>query len=64
MKLNFECQKCKSFYDYEVGNSRFDDVGDLKLEHYPVYPTCKSNKWYLSEYGQSQVTELFLAKKT
>lgn len=61
MKINFECRSCKSFYNYEVGEVSFDDVGDLKLEKYPLCYKCKSPKWYLSEYGQSQVTQIFMS---
>ncbi len=62
MQLNFECRICKLIYDYDVGEVSFNEIGDLRLEIYPVCLKCKSKKWYLSEYGQSQVTKLFMSK--
>lgn len=61
MELNFICRSCRREYDFEVGKVTLDEEGNGHLEIEPHCPYCKDKKWELSEYGQSQATELDLA---
>lgn len=64
MLLNFECARCQTNYDFEVGRLTFDENGDGALEIQPHCPACNSDQWALSELGQSQATAVQLSDWT
>ncbi len=61
MVLNFNCKRCHTNYDFEVGRLTFDENGDGALEVQPNCPRCRSDQWLLSELGQSQATAVQLS---
>lgn len=61
MIINFECKTCRTEFDSDVGTITFDPDPDFEI--LPRCPLCgqrdKSGVW-LTEWGQSQMTEAFL----
>ena len=63
MEVNLKCGKCKTIYDFEVGNITEDKNYNLKFEHETICPKCGAKgEDLLSELGQSQMTEWFFNK--
>jgi len=61
MEVNLNCGKCKTNYDFEVGEPTTDETMRLVFEHKPLCPKCGAeDKELLSEIGQSQMTEWHL----
>lgn len=57
MIVNLKCGKCKSIYDYEVGQPSMDKKYKLVFANKPVCPKCKAiDKELLTELGQGQMT--------
>ncbi|MDL1984245.1 MAG: hypothetical protein LWX54_08675 [Deltaproteobacteria bacterium] len=61
MEINFECQKCKTIFDCDVGQVSIDEkVMRPRFEKKLVCPKCGEltiNDVYLTELGQGQLTE-------
>lgn len=63
MEVNLKCGKCKTIYDYEVGNITEDENYSLKFENETICPKCGAKgEDLLSELGQSQMTDWFFNK--
>ena len=63
MEVNLKCGKCKTIYDFEVGNITEDENYSLNFEKETICPKCGAKgEDLLSELGQSQMTELFFNK--
>jgi DNA-directed RNA polymerase subunit RPC12/RpoP len=65
-KINFECAKCGKEFDSEVGTITFPEDINKKLyfEKDIICPNCgkldkEKDEVFLSEYGQTQVGEIF-----
>ena len=61
MVINFECQKCKSVFDSDVGQVSIDETTMRpKFTKKLVCPKCGEltmNDVHLTELGQSQLTK-------
>lgn len=58
MKVNLNCEVCRTNYDFEVGEPSTDENMNLIFEHKSICPKCGAkDKDLLSELGQSQMTE-------
>ena len=61
MIINFECQKCKTIFDYDVGKVSIDETTMRpKFKNKIVCPKCGEltiNDVHLTELGQGQLTE-------
>jgi len=63
MEVNLKCGKCKTIYDFEVGNITTDENMSLKFEKETICPKCGAKgEDLLSELGQSQMTDWFFNK--
>lgn len=59
-EINFKCKKCKTEFDFEVGKITFGYK--LSFEKEIICPICGKrdiNSLELTEYGQTQVSELY-----
>ena len=63
MKLNVECKKCSKIFDAQMGAVKFTS-GQPSFELNPTCPKCGELEGiediYLTEMGQSQLTESYL----
>jgi len=61
MKINFQCKKCKKTFDSEVGKIGFNETTFRPDFEKPIHcPQCgvrTINEVFLTELGQSQMTE-------
>ena len=61
MEINFECQKCKTIFDCDVGQVSIDEKAMRpRFEKKLVCPKCGEltmDEVYLTELGQGQLTE-------
>jgi len=64
-ELNLKCKKCKMIFDCELGKIAFPpDLERPKFEKEIVCPKCGKlsiNQVELTEFGQSQLTEIHLS---
>lgn len=57
MKVNLNCELCRTNYNFEVGEPSMNDNMDIIFEHKSICPKCGAkDKDLLSELGQSQMT--------
>jgi NAD-dependent SIR2 family protein deacetylase len=64
MLINFECKSCHKEFDGEVGKITFTPNPDFQT--LPICPRCgplDKNGVYLSELGQSQMTDAFMSEE-
>lgn len=61
--LNFQCKKCRSVFDFDVGNINFELVDERPQFENPIRcPRCGPrtlDQLILTEWGQTQLTELY-----
>jgi len=64
MVINFECQKCRTLFDCDIGTVTFSENSDQPdFEKEIICPKCGSfsmDEVLLTEIGQSQLTEITL----
>ena len=64
MQINFQCRRCRTEFDGEVGDIHFDPgASKPRFEKPIVCPKCgprTMNQVSLTAYGQSQLTEALL----
>ena len=62
MVINFECQKCRTLFDCDIGTVTFPENSNKpNFEKEIIYPKCGSlsmDEVLLTEIGQSQLTEV------
>jgi len=57
MIINLRCKKCRTIYDFEVGELSEDSNWNLVFENTSICPNCGAiDEDLLTEKGQSQVT--------
>ena len=64
MVINFECQKCRSLFDCDIGTVTFPESSDKPdFEREIICPNCGSlsmDEVLLTEIGQSQLSEVIV----
>jgi len=68
MVINFECQKCRTLFDCDIGTVTFSENSDRPdFEKEIICPKCGSlsmDEVLLTEIGQSQLTEVTIGYKS
>jgi len=66
MELNFECKKCKIYFDCDVGGISFPpNENRPRFEKSIICPKCgvlSMDDVWLTEIGQTQLSEVYISR--